>query len=258
VTDPENVFRFGKRIHPNGRSARWLDRLISFSHYPGMTRTLGRRLRILLPLLLLFLLTSSSPAYDRNAVLHQPFTGHDRKAPKTSIANKAVQTYTNLVTLLNSLPDEAFMQAKADTGDISRSPTAPRIPQEKRNVRVDCWIIAIKHEDNDNDFHMVLADRSTAMQASYLNAEISGLPDQTSAYYHRLLTARTQFLGLFGAGGPPFDFHAFAAPLPLHVRVQGSLFYDVDHAPGIVGPAGYRPDTSWEIHPVTSIQALTE
>ena len=31
------------------------------------------------------------------------------------------------------------------------------------------------------------------------------------------------------------------------------LIYDIDHAPGVVGPSGMRPRTSWEIHPVTKL-----
>ena len=38
------------------------------------------------------------------------------------------------------------------------------------------------------------------------------------------------------------------------VKVQGSLFYDIDHEPGVIGPTGFRPKTAWEIHPVTDIE----
>jgi hypothetical protein len=38
------------------------------------------------------------------------------------------------------------------------------------------------------------------------------------------------------------------------VTVEGSLFYDVDHAPGAVGPRDMKPTTAWEIHPITQIQ----
>jgi hypothetical protein len=40
---------------------------------------------------------------------------------------------------------------------------------------------------------------------------------------------------------------------PIPVVVDGSLFFDVDHAAGVVGPAGMRPQTAWEIHPVTRL-----
>jgi hypothetical protein len=35
--------------------------------------------------------------------------------------------------------------------------------------------------------------------------------------------------------------------------VTGSLFFDVDHPAGAVGPQGHRPQTAWEIHPISSI-----
>jgi hypothetical protein len=38
------------------------------------------------------------------------------------------------------------------------------------------------------------------------------------------------------------------------VKVTGSLFFDVDHKAGSVGPTGMRPKTAWEIHPVSDIQ----
>ena len=43
---------------------------------------------------------------------------------------------------------------------------------------------------------------------------------------------------------------------PVLVRITGSLFYDVDHEPGVVGsftPPSRVPATSWEIHPITEI-----
>ena len=40
---------------------------------------------------------------------------------------------------------------------------------------------------------------------------------------------------------------------PLAVAVTGSLFFDMDHVAGVVGTGDFKPDTSWEIHPVTSI-----
>jgi hypothetical protein len=39
--------------------------------------------------------------------------------------------------------------------------------------------------------------------------------------------------------------------------VEGALFFDVDHAAGVVGPTQptpMRPKTAWEIHPVTNVK----
>jgi hypothetical protein len=35
--------------------------------------------------------------------------------------------------------------------------------------------------------------------------------------------------------------------------VTGSLFFDMDHLAGVVGTGEFKPQTAWEIHPVTSI-----
>jgi hypothetical protein len=37
------------------------------------------------------------------------------------------------------------------------------------------------------------------------------------------------------------------------VRIEGSLFFDVDHAAGAVGPANMKPKSAWEMHPITKI-----
>jgi len=41
---------------------------------------------------------------------------------------------------------------------------------------------------------------------------------------------------------------------PIAVEVQGSLFYDIDHEPGVVGPLDMQPRTAWEIHPISELQ----
>jgi hypothetical protein len=40
---------------------------------------------------------------------------------------------------------------------------------------------------------------------------------------------------------------------PIPVIVEGSLFFDIDHVAGVVGPQGMRPTTAWEIHPITKL-----
>jgi hypothetical protein len=43
---------------------------------------------------------------------------------------------------------------------------------------------------------------------------------------------------------------------PVPVLVTGSLFYDIDHKPGVVGsftPPRRVPATAWEVHPIIEI-----
>ena len=35
--------------------------------------------------------------------------------------------------------------------------------------------------------------------------------------------------------------------------LKGSLFFDIDHTAGTVGPTGLRPNTAWEMHPIQAI-----
>ena len=51
---------------------------------------------------------------------------------------------------------------------------------------------------------------------------------------------------------PEDGYDKYDPPIP--VQIVGSLFFDVDHQPGEVGPVGMKPKTSWEIHPVSDIQ----
>jgi len=69
-----------------------------------------------------------------------------------------------------------------------------------------------------------------------------------------LKEARTAFKDFFREHGDQFgsSYKKFDPPIP--VRVEGSLFFDLDHAAGVVGPQGMRPSTAWEIHPVTKIE----
>jgi hypothetical protein len=54
--------------------------------------------------------------------------------------------------------------------------------------------------------------------------------------------------------------YPIAVATPILVRVTGSAFYDTDHeidlskGTGPVGPEGYKPGSTWEIHPVTSLE----
>ena len=82
-----------------------------------------------------------------------------------------------------------------------------------------------------------------------MNAEISGLPQ--GAFRKPLTIPRQAFKDYFGANIPGRSYSVFDSPIP--VTVTGSLFYDIDHKPGVVGPGDLKPQTSWEIHPVSTI-----
>jgi hypothetical protein len=181
------------------------------------------------------------------------FTGRDRLLPKTTIVDAEVEEFASVAKLLQQVLGK-FPDTKMADMEITRS-TDTRVDAEKRNVRVTGFIHAFKKE-GDNDYHVIFGDGPDAANPVYLNVEVSGIPvGGTNANRKRLIAVRDQFKEAFnlGATGP----NRYTRPSePIPVRVTGSLFWDVDHKPGAVGPDDLKPKTSWEIHPVSEIEFL--
>ena len=175
------------------------------------------------------------------------FQGKDRRAAKTSIANAPVESFTTIIALRQSLQDDNAMRARG----ISSDPSSDRVDVEQRNVTVHAFIYAIKKE-SDRDFHVILGDANCQAPSCFMNAEVSGLPKSPQHPDRAALTAvRTNFLNHFDAEPGTKKVKTYDNPLP--VQVTGSLFFDVHHSAGEVGPPCCRPDTVWEIHPLTDV-----
>lgn len=174
------------------------------------------------------------------------FAGHARAAAKTSIADAHVEEFADLPAFLATLPSDDSMRHHVPT--ITESAISDRVAEERRNVRVHAYVWAAKKE-SDNDYHLMLG---TKTGAPFVTAEVTGLPT-SGAYRARLATARQEFTALFAARLPGTTSYEHVKP-PLAVVVTGSIFYDVDHAPGAVGPKWAKPTSAWEIHPVTEIR----
>jgi hypothetical protein len=194
------------------------------------------------------------------------FTGHYRLAVKTAIFRDVdgqvapAEQVADIPTLLGSLPSDADMRAKYPDLKIdpSASPEAKlavtpfRVAEEQRNVTIPAWIWYVRKE-TDNDFHVIIGSSADPAAVTYMNVEVSGLPVATDdPNFTDLQNAREQLTGLAGHDPSQLRYEAFTPPLP--VTVTGSLLYDGDHVPGEVGPVGHKPQTTWEIHPVTTIQ----
>jgi hypothetical protein len=70
------------------------------------------------------------------------------------------------------------------------------------------------------------------------------------------LRARKQLVGLFPDHRLAETF--YKPSRPIKVTVTGSLHFDGDHTAGGKdgpGPAGMKPATVWEIHPVSNLVA---
>jgi predicted acylesterase/phospholipase RssA len=181
------------------------------------------------------------------------FLGESRRAAKTSVAKAPVEHFEGfegLNALLNTLPSDDRM-LKHDP-PITKGPDSDRVAEEQRNVKLYAYLYAAAREP-DNDFHLILGLGPMAPKEAFLLAEISGIP-RSGPSIAELQVARRQFKDRLGASLPARSYKIFDPHLL--IRITGSLFYDVDHPPGIVGPSRFRPATNWEIHPITKIDFL--
>jgi hypothetical protein len=179
------------------------------------------------------------------------FRGTDRKGPKTSLVDGAEpEAFASVAALQEQLRADGEMMQHDPA--ITRQ-SMERVTEEQRMVRVAAWIYAIKYED-DNDWHLITGTDPDAGDAHYLNAEVAGLPARTAPAYPTLLAARQCLARVLDDDLPgPGKYRRYDPPIG--IALEGALFYDIDHAPGVVGPAGMRPTTAWEVHPVTSLGA---
>ena len=237
--------------------------------------------------------TDTKALINNQALITDPdyaaFYGHWRRLVKTSLARTAagrlvsVQKFPDLGSLLASLlPDEAMrkkypdlkarsVQEKQQQQSGDHGPP-DRTTEELKNVEVAAWICAAKYEwgkTGDNDIHVILSSNASAgAGAKFMTIEVSALPvvsaatktkprptvDTKSPDYATLLRSRKQLVGLFPNRRLNETF--YKPPRPIKVTVTGSLHFDGDHKAGTAdspGPAGMKPATVWEIHPVSSL-----
>ena len=182
----------------------------------------------------------------QNACKNARFAGMSRSKVKTSVTQNQPRIYNSLSQFLNTLfPDR-------DMDDVIRAlakPYAERAIQENKMVTVkNVYLLAYAREE-DNDYHLILTNFNRTI---FFNAEISGLPANSASSFQTLKAVRTVFENF--PGGVNCGRYTFLQT-PLKVlSIKGSLFFDVDHPAGQVGPLGARPATAWEIHPVTQIK----
>jgi hypothetical protein len=175
------------------------------------------------------------------------FAGSARKAAKTSYATAAYMSYSSISSLRASLQTDTYMHT------LGITTSSPRVAVEKRDVSVTtAYLYAISRE-SDNDFHMIIGDASHTA-GSLMNCECGGLPSSTSAAsYNTMKAVRNYIKSYFGTDFcGKSGYTKFSTPIKITV-LKGSLFYDIDHSPGTIGPTGLRANTSWEMHPISAI-----
>src|SRR5690349_3004902 len=176
------------------------------------------------------------------------FAGVYREGAKTSYLAGTPKSFESVSALRDWLPSDDDMR----DGDPAFTKTTARVDLERHNVKVKAWIYAAKFED-DNDFHVIIGTQPPGSAGTkYFNVEISGLPKKANAATAQLRKARKQFLTLFSEALPTKS--TFMEYEPLAVIIEGSLYYDKAHGPEVGGPSWAKPNTAWEIHPVTKIR----
>lgn len=177
------------------------------------------------------------------------FKGTARKAAKLSLASAATKTFTDLKTLINSLPAHEDM-AKLK---IKTTATSDRVAEEKRNIKVKVFLYAASRED-DNDYHLILGRSLASSPEVYMTMELSGLPPASKPAFAKLKAARDAFKSFFGGDLPGLSYDFYDPPIP--VQIEGSLFWDASHSKGSrPGPKSLksRMPVVWEVHPISKI-----
>jgi hypothetical protein len=215
--------------------------------------------------LLAVCLTFLFPAYSRSVIdaqqqeeivckvnvaigVNDVYAGKGREGCKTSLYHGQYESFETLDKMYKTLPDDDEM-LEMGLGKYSNQ----RVDEEKRNVTIrHAFLYAYEYEKkDDHDYHLIIG---TAKEGILFTAECSGLPEASSADYKALLDVRKK-LKCFIAQKPGEKNRSWTLyDPPIPIEISGSLFYDIDHAPGAAGPKGYRPETSWEIHPISNIK----
>ncbi len=170
-----------------------------------------------------------------------------RVPAKTTVAAATVEKFASLHALLLSLPPDEEMRKNL----AALRHTPGRLAVEQRNVEVEVWVYGVAREIDD-DYHMMLGS-SPERPAEFMTAEITRVPSKSDDHA-ALRAVRREARAIFGRLTAVGIYKRLKPPL--RVRIAGSLFYDIDHRPGHVGPRDIAPVTSWEIHPVTTIEEL--
>jgi hypothetical protein len=200
------------------------------------------------------------PADDTTDPVKGRFCGSSRKKAKTSEVAGTLEDWGDIRTLIGDLLD-AGGKLKNEKAMLKLGITSSddRKPEEMHFVSVVGWVYSAALE-KDRDYHVMIGtDPDDAEEPLYLNCEVSGLPDdQTTQTFANLTAVRAQFRTLMGAGLPVRCSDGYQAPAsgPVKVKLTGSLFYDMEHAPPKkhAGDSGHAPRTAWEIHPISTIE----
>jgi hypothetical protein len=183
-------------------------------------------------------------------VYRTEFTGVARAEAKTHPSAKITRQYKTVGDVLKNLPTDSYMR-RIGVGD-----NTPRTPDEDYNVFIEKAYIFYISEEDDQDYHLIIGDiNENGEKSNFMTAEIAGLPigENNTLAYQLLERTRRQlyekypdfFVGKRKTYKPTSKFPVIA--------LRGTLFFDNRHTAGQIGAGIAKPNTVWEIHPVTFI-----
>ncbi len=177
----------------------------------------------------------------------ETFSGVVRGDVKTTPAEAQTEFYDHVYEVLETLPDDYDMYSRVS--DYSGTDVS-----ESRNVYIrEAYVFYVKKEQ-DGDFHLIIGDTLNGEQINLMTAEISGLPlDTTTTAYEMLKRARRQLYERYPDFFEGEKIRKYVRPTKNfpEIEIRGSLFFDTRHAAGTVGTGTLKPETAWEIHPIT-------
>lgn len=169
------------------------------------------------------------------------------------------EIYPNLGMLLRSLPDDGEVRVRNGIY-VGRNayPHEDRLPEETRNVQVECWLHGVRQDTTNLKFEgnleLLVGTTDDPMTARFMIAEIPAgrdLPGEPGTFEPVRRQLRVM-LGSYSIG------REFKTMIPTHVIVEGSLFFDgwrtLAPPTNTTGPSAPRLATVWEIQPVVSIE----
>ena len=184
----------------------------------------------------------------------ETFSGVVRGDVKTTPSEAPTEFYDHVFEVLETLPDDSEMYSRVS--DYS-GPDAT----ENRNVFIREALVFYIKKESDGDFHLIVGDTLNGEQINLMTAEISGLPaDTTTTAYEMLKNARRQLYERYPEffEGPKIKKYVRPTKNFPEIEIRGSLFFDTRHAAGTVGTGTLKPETAWEIHPITYLNFVNE
>lgn len=169
------------------------------------------------------------------------------------------EIYPNLGMLLRSLPDDGEVRVRNGIYVGKNAyPHDERLPEETRNVQVDCWLHGIRQDTTNLKFEgnleLLVGTTDDPTTARFMIAEIPAgrdLPGEPGTFE----PVRQQLRAMLGSYAIGREFKTM---IPTRILVEGSLFFDgwrsLTSPTNTTGPSSPQLATVWEIQPVVSLR----